>query len=114
LQARLRRNPAGVGGVARRGRGGDLLGHGDRGRTPRRRRLRAGGRMRRALITGVLGLAAGCVTPEQGLSAARSKLEAGRLSAALLELDGVPPWHPDYAEARTLAQAVERRMRAGS
>lgn len=42
---------------------------------------------------------------------AQKSLEQGDLLRALTYLDQLPPAHPHYAEARAIAQAVERRMR---
>ena len=55
----------------------------------------------------------GCATMQTGDAylAAEECVRAGRLLRALALLDRVPPAHPHYAEARTLAQAVERRIR---
>lgn len=59
-----------------------------------------------------LALIAGCRAPERGVTAAERDLARGDLTAALLELDSVIPADPDYARARSLAAAVERRMRS--
>ena len=57
-------------------------------------------------------LFAGCrVMPEDPFEAAQQDLKQGDLLDALLSLDQVPPNHPRYADARSVAQAVERRMR---
>lgn len=56
--------------------------------------------------------AAGCTTaPTDAYVPATRELEQGRLLKALVGLDLIPPAHPHYAEARTLAIALERRMR---
>ncbi|MBK8978553.1 MAG: hypothetical protein IPM29_21865 [Planctomycetes bacterium] len=54
-----------------------------------------------------------CATPPCGLPAAQRALADGDLITALVALDRVAPAAPDYAQARTLAAAVERRMRVG-
>jgi tetratricopeptide (TPR) repeat protein len=59
------------------------------------------------------GLLLGCETPRSSFETARVKLDSGDLIAALVELDRVAPREPEYAEARSLAAAVERRIRTG-
>ncbi len=59
----------------------------------------------------MLGLP-GCRAPARGLAAAERDLARGDLTAALLALDSVIPADPDYPRARSLAAAVERRMRS--
>lgn len=49
--------------------------------------------------------------PVDPFVAAQRSLREGDLLDTLLSLDQVPPNHPRYADARSVAQAVERRMR---
>ena len=59
-----------------------------------------------------LALNTGCTTlPPDAFVPATHELEQGRLLKALVGLDQIPPAHPRYAEARTLAIALERRVR---
>ena len=59
-----------------------------------------------------LAFLAACAAPTvDAFAPAAHELEQGRLLKALVGLDRVPPAHPRYAEARTLAVALERRMR---
>ncbi len=54
----------------------------------------------------------GCkVMPVDPFTAAQQNLREGDLLETLLSLDQVSPRHPRYADARSVAQAVERRMR---
>jgi hypothetical protein len=54
----------------------------------------------------------GCATPPvDPFAPAADEYERGRLLRALVLLDCVPPANQHYAEARTLASALERRMR---
>lgn len=54
----------------------------------------------------------GCkAVPQDPYVRGEHALAAGRLLEALGELDQISPRHPRYAEARAVAQAVERRMR---
>lgn len=59
-------------------------------------------------------LAACQTTPRDPFTAALERSTDGDLLAALAFLDQVPPVHTSYAEARTLAAAVERRLRISS
>ncbi len=53
-----------------------------------------------------------CQTPNPDpFVPAKEYLEDGDLLQTIYHLDRVPPAHPQYAEARALAKAVERRMR---
>ena len=74
-------------------------------------------RARRILRLGLLPLAlqlAGCTAaPSDPFAPAAVEYEQGRLLRALVLLDKVPPANTRYAEARTLALALERRMRIG-
>lgn len=57
-------------------------------------------------------LTIGCkVIPVDPFVAAQQSLKMGDLLETLLSLDQVPPSHPRYMDARSVAQAVERRMR---
>jgi len=51
------------------------------------------------------------VIPVDPFVAAQSSLKAGDLLGTLLYLDQVAPSHPRFTDARSIAQAVERRMR---
>jgi tetratricopeptide (TPR) repeat protein len=51
------------------------------------------------------------VMPADPFAAAQKSLKDGDLLDTLLYLDQVPPNHHRYADARSIAQAVERRMR---
>ena len=70
--------------------------------------------MRRMIFvaTVFLGLTSCVTAPLDPYVRAEIAVDNGRLLSALALLDLVPPAHSRYAEARTLAQAVERRMRA--
>ena len=65
-----------------------------------------------AVVTVFLCLASCQTAPLDPYVRAETAVDNGRLLSALGLLDLVPPAHSRYAEARTLAQAVERRMRA--
>lgn len=57
-------------------------------------------------------LLVGCIVmPADPFAAAQQRLREGELLDTLLYLDQVPPNHSRYADARSIAQAVERRMR---
>ncbi len=59
-----------------------------------------------------LSLLAGCVSPPIDVyPAAARAVDEGQLLRALAYLDQIPPAHPQYPDARMLAQAVERRLR---
>jgi tetratricopeptide (TPR) repeat protein len=61
---------------------------------------------------GALVVLAGCQSaPVDPLRIASRHAEAGRFLEALQSLDRLPPSHADYTQARTLAQALERRIR---
>lgn len=63
-------------------------------------------------LTIAAGLWTGCAsTPSDPYSGAEIAVLQGDLLKALTLYDAVPPGHPRYPEARTCAQAVERRMR---
>jgi tetratricopeptide (TPR) repeat protein len=53
------------------------------------------------------------VTTLDNMGRAKRNIQSGDLLRAIVLLDKVPPADPAYAEARTLANAVERRMRTG-
>ncbi len=57
--------------------------------------------------------ASACATPRDDFDVARDSLGRGDLLTTIVHLDRVPPTHPEYLEARSLARAVERRMRTG-
>ncbi len=63
------------------------------------------------LIMLPLLLPACVVMPADPFMAAQQSLKDGDLLDTLLYLDQVPPNHSRYADARSIAQAVERRMR---
>lgn len=65
-----------------------------------------------AMATVFLCLASCKTAPLDPYFRAELAVDDGRLLSALALLDLVPPANSQYAEARTLAQAVERRMRA--
>lgn len=66
-------------------------------------------RLQIAIVT--VAVLTGCHTPREGYEAARTRLEQGDLVGALVHLDRVAPTEPDYAESRSLATAIERRIR---
>ncbi len=69
--------------------------------------------MRRTVALALfLGLASCKSAPMGPYARADAAVDSGQLLRALTLLDQVPPAHARYPEARTLAQAVERRMRA--
>jgi hypothetical protein len=68
-----------------------------------------GATRRRAIALTLLTLSA-CRVPAP-IVEADQLLRSGALVGALAVLDGIPPHDPDYAEARALAAAVERRIR---
>lgn len=53
----------------------------------------------------------GCTAIEPGLPLAQELLSHGDLLGSLTELDAIPPSEPDYALSRTVAKAIERRIR---
>ncbi|MCC6671320.1 MAG: hypothetical protein IT458_09680 [Planctomycetes bacterium] len=62
----------------------------------------------------LLLLLAGCQgSPVDPFAAAEAELADGAFLQTLIRLDRVPPAHPRYAEARALAQALQRRVRVG-
>jgi tetratricopeptide (TPR) repeat protein len=61
---------------------------------------------------GAMAVLAGCQSvPADPLRTASRHAETGRFLEALQALDRLPPSHADYTQARTLAQALERRIR---
>ena len=68
-------------------------------------------RLSAALVVVVMGMAA-CQLPRTPLERAEREVRHGRLVPALVLLDAVPPADPEYVNARSLAAAVERRIRA--
>ena len=71
--------------------------------------------MRGGIVVGLvlIGFVSCKSVPMDPFARAERAVEDGKLLVALEVLDLVPPANPNYPQARTLAQAVERRMRAG-
>lgn len=63
-------------------------------------------------VLGLVLLLAGCqVRPADPIAWAIREAQRSQFLSALIELDRLPPSHSRYTEARTLARALERRIR---